>query len=62
MNLMFINTFHTQYLLQVAREKCETMGRNYFHESSQPGRVLELPGGKAVWFGFFQVSRVKPYC
>merc|ERR1719369_138603 len=41
-------------LSQVAREKCVTLGRNYFPESSIQGRTVDLPGGKSVWFGFFQ--------
>eukprot|EP00092_Neocalanus_flemingeri_P005039 GFUD01005419.1.p1 GENE.GFUD01005419.1~~GFUD01005419.1.p1 ORF type:complete len:1029 (+),score=236.79 GFUD01005419.1:45-3089(+) len=41
-------------LSQVAREKCVTIGRNYFPESSIQGRSVDLTGGKSVWFGFFQ--------
>ena len=45
-------------LSQVAREKCVTIGRNYFPERSQEGRSVDLPGGKSVWFGFFQAVSI----
>ena len=41
-------------LSQLAREKCVNIGRNYFPETSQHGRSINLPGGKSVLFGFFQ--------
>jgi len=45
-------------LSQVAREKCVTIGRNYFPERSQEGRSVDLPGGKSVWYGFFQAVNI----
>jgi len=41
-------------LSQLAREKCVSIGRNYFPDTCQEGRSIDLPGGKSVWFGFFQ--------
>jgi len=41
-------------LSQVAREKCISLGRNYFPQNSLEGKSVDLPGGKSIWFGFFQ--------
>ena len=50
-------------LSQSARESCEVVGRNYFPESSVQGRVVDLPGGKTIWFGHFQAVNIgwKPF-
>jgi len=50
-------------LSQIARDKCETIGRNFFPDSSMPGRSVDLPGGKSIWFGLFQSVSVgwKPF-
>ena len=50
-------------LSQSARESCQVIGRNYFPESSMPGRSVDLPGGKSVWFGHFQSVNIgwKPF-
>ena len=50
-------------LSQSARESCEVVGRNYFPESSVKGKVVDLPGGKCIWFGHFQAVNIgwKPF-
>jgi len=45
-------------LSQSARENCVSISGNYFPQCSQPGRVVDLPCGKSVWFGFFQAVNI----
>lgn len=50
-------------LSQIAREKCDTLGRSFFPDNKMPGRSVDLPGGKSIWFGLFQSVSIgwKPF-